>query len=338
MVFERMSGRGYRGAHHERGVALLIVLLLVTVMSSVAIAVTDDIRFAVRRTANIRISDQMSWYALGAEAMARQVLWRSWKVSSSRSTLRDPWAKDGVAFAIDGGSISGRITDGGTCFNLNSVAERGPTGLTIVRATGQEQYIALLTALEFDRRLSAALAASLVDWVDSDGESAAYGAEDEYYGARLVPYRTAGTLLAEPSELRAISGYTEEIYQRLRPLVCALPTNDLSRININTVRESQAALLVMLAGPELRLTEAQRLIAARPLDGFSSTDRFFSLDAFSGLAIDEPTRRQFVLKTHYFDVASTVQFHEAEFTMNSLVEVDDGGRLTTHARRYGTFD
>ncbi len=338
MAGQLIPGSSYKGAPHERGVALLIVLLLVTIMSTVAVAVTDDLRFAARRTANIRLASQASWYALGAETMARQVLWQSWKVNPNRSTLNDPWARQDVVFPIDGGSISGRITDGGTCFNLNSVVERGPTGLYVRSETGRTQYVALLTALEFDRRLSTALASALIDWIDSDGASSDDGAEDETYGSRNVPYRTAATLLAEPSELRAIAGYTEEVYGRLRPVVCALPAVDLSRININTIGVRQAPLVMMLAGGELRLAEVQRLIENRPAGGFPSVESFLALDVFSGLEINEATRGQFVLRSTYFDVHSTVQYHGAHFAMNTLLELDGGGNIVTHARRHGMFD
>src|SRR5690606_22943037 len=155
-------------------------------------------------------------------------LWSNWKLSPQRSTLSDPWARQGVTFAIDGGSISGRISDAGTCFNLNSVVERGPTGKLVESAMGRQQFAALLTALDFDRQQAEALTGALTDWIDSDSVPSGYGAEDDVYSLRDIPYRTGGTLLAEPSELRAVAGFNEEIYQRLRPLVCALPTPDLT--------------------------------------------------------------------------------------------------------------
>jgi len=334
----RATERPYAGNPGERGVALLIVLLLVTVMSSVVLAVTDDIRFAIHRTANISIGSQMQWYALGSETLARQVLWRSWKANPHRSTLDDPWAMQGVAFAIDGGSIKGQITDGGNCFNLNSVVDRGPTGLYVGRPKIQEQYSALLTALDFDRDISAALAATLVDWIDSDSVPVNRGAEDYTYGARPTPYRTGGTLLAEPSELRAVAGYTEDVYRRLRPFVCALPTTDLSRINVNTLRDYQAALVVMLAGNELRITEVQRAILGRPVGGFSRIEDFLAHENFTGLIIDEETQGQFVLRTRYYMMESVVAYRDAHLTLSSLLELEDGGTITVHARRQGAFE
>ena len=51
----------------REGMALLTVLLLVAVMSVVAVAILDDVRFSVRRAANVEFQSQAQWYAAGAE-------------------------------------------------------------------------------------------------------------------------------------------------------------------------------------------------------------------------------------------------------------------------------
>ncbi len=55
----------------ERGFALLIVLLLVGLLAALAVAVLDDIRFAIRRNENAKTQSQAQWYALGAESLAK---------------------------------------------------------------------------------------------------------------------------------------------------------------------------------------------------------------------------------------------------------------------------
>ena len=333
-----MTPLTYKGRPQERGVALLVVLLLVTVRSTMAIAMTDDIRFAVRRTANIRMNEQAQWYARGAETLARQVLWRSWKATPMRSTLRDPWAAHGVSFAIDGGSITGRIADAGNCFNLNSVVEAGPKGEYVRRESARENFDRLLIALDIPSDIASGLSGALLDWIDTNGVQSADGAEDESYARREPAYRTAGTLLAEPSELRAMAGYTEELYQHLRPLVCALPTTEPSQINVNTLTEFEAPLLVMITGGALRLPEARRAIAARPAAGYQSVDEFLAQDLFAGIALEPPVRAQLGVRTRYFLAESDVRFHDARVTMASLMEVGGNGVVTTHLRRFGKLD
>ncbi|MHB1207111.1 MAG: type II secretion system minor pseudopilin GspK [Rhodospirillaceae bacterium] len=322
----------------ERGVALLVVLLLLTVLSSVAVAVTDDIRFAIRRAANIRLNQQAVWYARGAETLAHQALWRSWKQSPSRSTLLDPWARQDIAFPIDGGAITTAITDGGNCFNLNSVVDRGAKGEFAGRAAGRRQYAQLLTALDIPADQSGALVASLVDWIDSDASPGGQGAEDYTYGVAEVPYRTGAALIAEPSELRAIAGYSEEVYQRLRPYVCAHPTVAPSRLNVNTLTENQAALLVMLTEGKLRPSEAARMLARKPAGGYVDMEAFLAQDAFTGIELDAAARSQLGLRTQFFTMETAVDFHDAHLTTTLLLEVGSNGRVTTLARRQGRMD
>lgn len=328
----------YRGNPGERGVALLVVLLLVTVLSTMAIAMTDDIRFAARRTANIRMAEQAQWYARGAETFAREVLSRSWKANPDRTTLGDPWAARNVSFAVEGGTVTGRLTDAGNCFNLNSVVEAGPKGDYARRDAGRRSYERLLVALEIPPDTARGLSASLVDWIDSDGIPGAEGAEDEAYIRRDPPYRTAGTLLAEPSELRALAGYTEELYQRIRPLVCALPGVEPSRINVNTLAESQAPLLVMITGGALRLAEARRAIAARPASGYPSIEAFLAQDLFAGIELDPDQRGQLNIRTRYFLAETSVRYHGAQIETTALLELGPNGIVTTRLRRAGRLD
>lgn len=328
----------YQGKSGERGVALLVVLLLVTVLSTMAIAMTDDIRFAVRRTANIKMTEQAQWYARGAETLAKQVLVRSWKASPNRSTLRDPWAAQGVSFALDGGSMTGRIEDGGNCFNLNSIVTVGAKGEYVRRDEGRESYEQLLIALEIAPDTARSLSATLADWIDSNGVPSAQGAEDEAYARREPPYRTAGTLIAEPSELRAIAGYTEELYQHLRPFVCALPSADPSQINVNTLTEFEAPLLVMVTKGALRVPEARRAIAARPAGSYGNIDDFLAQDLFAGITLDPLTRSQLGVRTRYFLAQSEVRYYDAQVFMTSLLEVGSNGVVTNHLRRFGKLD
>src|SRR3546814_8005854 len=109
------------------------------------------------------------------------------------------------------------------------------------------------------------------------------GAEDDTYARAAIPYRTANRFVADASELRAMRGVTPAIYATLRPWICALPTSDLSPINVNTLRPDPAPLIAMLAPEQLPIGDARRPITARPLRGYASVEGFQNSGAIQGV-------------------------------------------------------
>src|SRR5690606_814929 len=233
----------------QRGVALLTVLLLVAVMAVLVVAMLDDIRFALRRAGNAQAVAQAQWHALGAETLAMAQIERLARRDPGFTTLAGGWNGRSFLFPVDDGVIRVTLADATACFNLNSVVQ-GAGELLTRDETGIAQYQALLEALDFPPAQARALADALADWVDSDQQRAGLGHEDPGYARGRDGYRTAGTLLAEPSELRAIHGYSSAVYARLRPHVCALPTPALSPVNLNTLQDQDAPVLAMLAAGE----------------------------------------------------------------------------------------
>jgi len=312
-------------SRQEQGVALLSVLLLVAVMSVMAVTVLDEIRFGVRRAANAEAVGQARWYALGAEALARS---RIAELARGQARLTG-WSGRVVSYPVEGGTLQARISDGAACFNLNSVVQP-PLEAPRRRDEGAAQFVDLARAVGLAPQEAELLAAALVDWIDADPLREGGGAEDEAYDG----YRTAGALLAEVSELRAIRGFTPEIYARLRPYVCALPTADLAPINPNTLTEAQAPLLVMLTEGRMPLAAARRLIATRPPGGWSATE-FVGLPAFSETPLSGPAVDQIKDAPRFFRLETEVAFGDAEVLSSALLEADAAGRVRLAARRWG---
>jgi general secretion pathway protein K len=316
----------------EKGVALLTMLLIVAVMSALAVAVLDDIRFAIRRTTNAELTGQARWYALGAETLARQQLARLAMASPDRTPVGDEVLGVWRAFPVEGGVINAKLDDAGNCFNLNSVVEGAPE-YWLRRETGLRQYRALLTELGFAPREALSLSEALADWIDTDGGRNTAGAEDETYLDEPAPYRTSGALLAEVSELRAIRGYEPEIYDLVRPFVCALPTAELSPLNVNTLTPEQAVLLTVLTDRAITLETARQLIAGRPADGWANTTDFWSSPALNRAIPTDAALAQVSVRTRFFGLTAQVDYAGGEAYMTALLE-QNGERVTTRARRW----
>jgi len=317
----------------REGMALLTVLLLVAVMSVVAVAVLDDVRFSVRRATNADTQTQAQWYASGAEALARRQIGRLLAAAPVRTPLEPAWNGRRLTFPIDGGAISAVLTDGQACFNLNSLVEGFGEDL-LARPLGAAQFLALGRAVGAPESRMRAVTDALTDWLDADSAPLPLGAEDGTYAGLASPYRTGGVMLAEVSELRAIKGVDADLYRRLRPFACALPTSRLSPLNVNTLTPDQAPLLAMLTDNALDVRAARRLIAERPAGGWPDVAAFWAQPALAGLQIPEEVRDQPTVLTRYFNLRIDVDYAGGRAVRTALLHAPQDGAVRTVIQRW----
>lgn len=320
-------------SRRQSGVALLTVLLLVAVMSVLLVSVLDDIRFGVRRAGNAHAQSQAQWYALGAESLARSRLNTLAARDRQRTTLDGDWNDRPFLFPIEDGVIRARLRDQSNCFNLNSVVE-GAEEQLYRRETGARQFVALARGVGIAPQRAGELADALADWIDSDQAAGPLGAEDSHYLRLRKPFRTSGTLLAEVSELRAIRGFDEPTYRLLRPHVCALPSLELSPVNINTLGRDDGLMLVMISEGQLSLAAARSVIARRPADGWRDFATFWATPAMAGLSPGNDALQQLSLRTRYFGLHAEVRYLDADVVLSTLFEIDAAGEVTSLARRW----
>lgn len=99
------------------------------------------------------------------------------------------------------------------------------------------------------------------------------GREDSEYLARSVPFYAANQPLTDISEIRVVQGMDAGLYQKLKPLVCALPMAR-QQININTLDVTQSVILEALFDPWLSPVQARALLQQRPAKGWEDVDQF----------------------------------------------------------------
>lgn len=320
----------------REGMALLTVLLLVAVMAAVCVLILDDVRFTVRRTANVEHLAEMQSHAAIAETLAAAQIMRLSKANPLVTPVEPRWIGQAVEVQTDSGAVRTLVYDGQACFNLNSLLLGQGEDLR-AQEEGVAQFAALGVALGFERSRMLSLADSLTDWMDSDQDvRGASGAEDSYYGARSKPYRTGGLMLADVSELRAIKGFDGDTYRRLRPYVCALPEARLTRLNINTLEPADAPVLVAISGDRLTMGAARAAIRNRPAQGWQSVDSFWAQPALNEVVADEQLRSQTVLVTRYFDVRIDVEAGESRASRTLVLQVMPEGQARIIIRRWTT--
>jgi general secretion pathway protein K len=297
------------GMRHGRqqGVALITALLVVALAVSAATAMATRLQVDVRRTGNLLHGEQAYAYALSAESWAYIIL-RKDAGESEYDALDEDWATALPPISVEGGIVSGRITDLQGRFNVNNLVAPGgkPDQVQV------DYFKRLLTVLKLDPELSAAL----LDWIDADiNATFPGGAEDDAYLLLDPPYRAANRPLVSISELQLIQGFTAEAVAALAPHVTALPK--ATAINVNT-----ATPQVLLALDE-DITEqgVEALVAEREQKPFTDNGDFLAHDSLAGV---DPTIPPTGVSSDWFQVSTDVHVGNGQARVQSLLERDSG--------------
>ncbi len=304
----------------ERGAALLTVLLLVAVIAVLAAHSIDRLAGATKLAANSRDLSQAKSYLIAAESIGMQSAEQLVAVSPGRITNLGDWNGSEQSFPVPSGLIRATLRDGGNCFNINSLVKQTQE-IFSPRPEGIEQFIRLMGLLDVPSRSAFDIAAATTDWLDSDMIASPGGAEDDHYLQLEKPYRTANTLMMDVSEIRAVKGVTAEIYRQLAPWICALPTSDLSPININTLRPEQAILLAMLSAGNIDIVRARQFLAQRPELGYASLNDFWAQPYPSSLGASPVVQSQMKLTTRWFRLDASVELQSARVEERVLIDV-----------------
>jgi general secretion pathway protein K len=326
-----------RGKNGQRGVALIVVLLLVATLSFIALAISEQTALAARRSSNTRLNAELYWRAVGAEALARRAIETTMKATPGKLVTGNPLTAAPIEVPFDGGAATMSVVDRTRCFNVNSLVKggRGEEGFDEEAAEELDTVFTTAGVAEAD---AGALAGVIADWIDANDFQEPQGAEDGLYTALPTPYRTGSTLLADISELRAMAGVGRLEYGVVRPYLCALPTSDASIINLNLLTTADAPLLVGILNGKKTLLEAQDIINARPPGGYQTIEAFWEGEAFAGLEISAAAKARFELYSRYLEVNAAMEYYGATLDLALLFEVDGNGSARLISRRFGRYE
>jgi general secretion pathway protein K len=286
---------------HERGAALLTVLILVGILGALAVVVFDRLRLATMLATNTAGIEEARSFSAITEILVAIRINDLVSVNPARTTLAGGWQGRTTNLPLPTGNAEIRVRDGGNCFNLNSLVE-GNAAARQSRPLAIDQLAQLMMVTDVPASEARRIAAATADWIDSDGEANPAGAEDSVYARSSPAYRTGNTLMAEPSEWRAVAGVTPTLYARMRPWLCALPEAELSTLNVNTLTSEQAPLLAMLFPATLTLAAARRIIVSRPAAGWSSAAEFWNTPDLRDIPPPSEAARQIQVRSSWFAV------------------------------------
>ena len=256
----------------ERGIALLLTLLVLTLLVALILEFDVEARREYRDAAAFRDNFKATVLARAAVQAARGVLQQDFIKDKQTGEFFDAptdiWAFPISNYAIGDGVLSAQIEDERGKLNLNDLTAGGDP---IAKKTKVLRFKRLFELVQVNPDLVDAI----VDWVDQDEVPEASGAEGPYYQTLRPSYRAANAPLQTLLELRLIKGVTPEIIEKLSKLVTVYPQEGESRVNVNT-----ADLLVLQAlDPRITQGVASDIIQARPFKTIQDLDRVSSFEA-----------------------------------------------------------
>ena len=202
----------------QRGVALLVAILLVALGTIIAAAMAYNNAMTARRAAATFEFDQALLAAQGAEALASYALQQTFKQNSPYTFPGQPWSQPLPPSEVTPGvTLEASLEDLQGRFNINDLVEQdGETPNTVAIQAFQR----LLARLDMDAKW----ANYLVDWIDKDTTPMfPDGGEDSVYMEMNPPYRTPNLPITSTSELLALPGFTRADFDKIAPYIVALP-------------------------------------------------------------------------------------------------------------------
>ena len=310
----------------QRGVAVIMALLLTTLAITIVASLFWQQQVQVRSIENQRLQLQKQWILRGALDWAALILREDAKYSNA-DTLEEPWAvplaetrldqyveKGHADSDISDATLSGSISDAQARYNLRNLCISGTINPVEVAV-----FAKLLTNAHLNPALAQATAEEMaVAQKLSPAEAQNLGTNN--LGAKnsdtKINNQSADVLpmeLTQVDDLLAVPGFTPEMLAKLKDFVIILPR--ATQVNVNTAPAEVLAARVV----GLTLTDAKRLVESRnKIATFKDITDFSTRLPGMNLQVSNSE-----VMTNYFLVNGKVRMNHVESEMQALIERSD---------------
>ncbi|MCU6670865.1 type II secretion system minor pseudopilin GspK [Enterobacteriaceae bacterium H4N4] len=326
----------------QQGVALLVVLILLVLMSALAAKISQQFCRNLQKTHYQVSQQQLRWAMQAQETAIKARLLTATRGENNVLTLDGDWHQP-LETQGDDYTVIGQVEDAQDCFNVNNLlaapAEAEKTDAPAVSEKPRQQQI--LEQIFTDSGLSSTRAeelySQLVDSLDEDTVTAKDGQEDDAW-AGLQPARLpANQLMQTLSEIRQLPAFPAAAWPTVSALLCALPTT-ASKVNVNTLTAKQARLLAALFPGKLSEEEAKRIIESRPEAGWESVATFSETLERDAPQLKDDLKmagEQLAVTSRYFRVNYTGNTDALTLRVVSQLRAEsETGAIRTWQRRY----
>jgi len=223
----------------SRGVALVIVLWVVTLLSLIAssfiYAMRSEVGIVANGTSRVRA-------AVAADAGVQRAIYELFKPVNTA----DRWNNDGVAHDW---------TFGDATVSVTMQDESGKIDINTANEQLMQSFLRLLGVAPDD---AVALSDAIADWRDADNLKRLHGAEEAEYTAAGLTYKPANAPFLALEELKLVLGMTQGLYDKMAPHITIYS-------RLPGVNAQIASRTVLLAIPNVTAEQVDAYIQQRDL-------------------------------------------------------------------------
>ncbi|MCR6709985.1 type II secretion system minor pseudopilin GspK [Enterobacter bugandensis] len=326
----------------QKGVALLVVLILLVMMSALAAKISQQFCRNLQKTHYQVSQQQLRWAMQAQEKVVKDRLQTDATGENKALNLEGDWHQPLETRGEDYTVVS-QVEDAQDCFNVNNLlaAEKIPQGQNapaVPEKPRNEQIVEqILTESGISHTTAEEVYQQLVDYLDGDATTAKDGAESDAWAGVVPARQPANQMMRTIAEIKQLPAFPVAAYPKVSKLLCALP-DSASKVDVNTLKPEQAALLAALFPGKLTEDDAVRLIDSRPETGWENMETFSKAleQTFPQLKDDLPQVAELLsISSRYFRVNYTGNTDELTLRVVSQLQVNnEAGEIVTWQRRY----
>lgn len=196
------------------GIALIVVMIAVTVLSILAAAFAYSMKVETKLAQNSGSETELIWLGRSGVEFARYILAQQLAIGNEPyDGLNQVWAGGPGGIGTSNSVLAGislkdyHLGDGKFSITITDLERKAN-----VNSADQPALEQALRLVGVDAGDASAVAASILDWIDPDNNTHASGTESSYYQSLEPPYFAKNQPVDDLSELLLVRGVTPEIF------------------------------------------------------------------------------------------------------------------------------
>ncbi len=197
-----------------RGIALIIVLISIVVLSVLAAGFAYSMKVETKLARNASYDTELEWMGRSGVELARYVLGQQLLITAEPfDSLNQRWAGGPGSLAMSNSPLADiqleNVEFGSGKFSVKIVDCERKININLANEPILQRA---LISMGLDAAETTTVVNSILDWIDRDDAARVGGAESDYYQGSNPPYVAKNGPIDDISELLLVKGVTQELF------------------------------------------------------------------------------------------------------------------------------